>query len=212
MAQPAEHRSYTPEEYFAIEERAEYRSEYIDGEIFAMAGGTANHNRIVRDVVIALNSELEDKGCEAFMNDLRVQLQKNRRYAYTDVVIVCGEPEFVKNRQDTITNPIIIIEVLSDSTKDYDRGSKFAAYREIQTLREYILIEQDRVHIESFVKEEDGTWRLRDYNDITGNIPFVSLDIAIPIQTIYRRVEFSPEEPQLTRVKETGEQYGHDNQ
>jgi Uma2 family endonuclease len=209
MAQPVERRYYTPEEYFALEERAECRSEYIDGEIFAMAGGTANHNRITTDTVLALHSKLENKGCETFIHDLRVQLQANRRYSYPDVVIVCGKLEFVKNRKDTITNPLVIIEVLSDSTKDYDRGSKFAAYREIQTLREYILIEQDRVHIESFVKEEDGTWRLRDYDDVTSALPFTSLDSAIPIQTIYRRVT---SEPQLARVKETGETYGHDNQ
>jgi len=213
MAQPAEHRYYTPEEYFAIEEHAEYRNEYIDGEIFAMSGGTANHNRIAGDLFSVLNSALAPKGCEAFINDLRVQLQESRRYTYPDIVIVCGTLEFVKKRKDTITNPIVIIEVLSDSTKDYDRGSKFTAYRNIESLREYVLIEQNRVHIESFAKENDGTWRLREYDALTGDLPLIALDIVIPIKDIYRRVEFPTEEPQLMRVKETGaEDYGHDNQ
>lgn len=212
MAQPAEQHYYTPEEYFTIEERAEYRSEYVDGEIFAMSGDTANHNRIAGDLFSVLNSALAPKGCEAFINDLRVQLQESRRYTYPDVVIICGKPEFVKNRKDTVTNSVVIFEVLSDSTKDYDRGSKFTAYRHIKTLREYVLIEQNRVYIESFTKEDDGTWRLREYDDITGDLPLIALEIAIPIKEIYRRVEFSTEEPLLTRVKETGEEYGHDNQ
>ena len=173
MAQVAEQHYYTPEEYFAIEERAEY--------------------------------------CNVFISDLRVQLRHDQRYTYPDIGVVCGKPEFVKKRTDTITNPIVIIEVLSDSTKDYDRGSKFAAYREIATLREYILIAQNRVHIESFVRQDTGSWILQEYNDMTGELPFASLDITIPIQAIYDGVEFSSE-PQLTRVKETGEEYGHDNQ
>ena len=212
MAQPVEHQYYTPDEYFAIEENAEYRSEYCDGELFAMAGATVNHNRITITLTRILDEIFEqNRKCEVFSENVRLQMRPNRHYTYPDIMIVCGKPKFVKNRNDTLTNPVVIIEVLSESTQDYDRGSKFAAYREIRTLKEYILIEQDRAHIETFVKEEDGTWRLRDYNDMAGELSFVSLDITIPIQTIYRRVEF-PIKSQLTRVKETGEEYGHDNQ
>jgi Uma2 family endonuclease len=201
MSEPVEHHYYTPEEYFAIEERAEYRSEYIDGEIFAMAGGTANHNRITVVLSRKLDEIFEKDGrCEVFAENVRLQIQANRHYTYPDIIIVCGKPEFDKCQKDTMTNPVVIIEVLSDSTEAYDRGSKFEAYRQIEAFREYILIDQERVHIETFVKSDDGSWNWREYSDHNNDLPFVSLNITIPIQEIYRRVEF-PSEPQLIRVK-----------
>ncbi len=208
MAQPLEQPYYTPDEYFAIEEHAEYRSEYFDGEIFAMAGGTANHNRITVALSRILDEAFEKDGtCEVFSENIRLQIQPNRRYTYPDIMIVCGKPDFVKNRNDTMTNPKVIIEVLSDSTEAYDRGRKFAEYRKLATLCEYVLIEQNQTHIESFVKEDNGTWRLYEYDDMAGEFPFISLGIVIPIQRIYRRVDFS-QESRVTRVKEASECYG----
>lgn len=193
-------RAYSVEEYFASEEQAEYRSEYYDGEMVAMSGGTINHNRIVVNLAGLLATNLAEKPCEAFVTDLRVQIEQQRYYTYPDVVIVCGQPEFVKGRQDTITNPIVIIEVLSDSTRDYDRGSKFAAYRNIATLREYILIDQDEIHIEAFVKDDSGAWRLRDYFEQDGTLPIESLHLTLPIQQLYKRVTF-PSKPRLRAVR-----------
>lgn len=192
--------SYTPQEYFAMEEAAEYKSEYFHGEIFVMAGGTPDHNRITVDLASALNNAFTEGTCEPFASDLRVQIDKNKHYTYPDVVVVCGEIEFAEGRKDTIANPIATIEVLSDSTKDYDRGTKFTAYRTIMTLREYVLIEQDSVHIEVFFKEDDGTWRLREYFDIEKMLALESLQIEIPLKEIYSRVSLTPK-PRLFTIK-----------
>jgi Uma2 family endonuclease len=192
--------TYSIEEYFALEEQAEYRSEYCDGEVFVMAGSSANHNRITLNTASFLNTALAEKDCEVFVNDLRVQLEKQRYYTYPDILIICGEPIFVEGRQDTVANPILIIEVLSESTKDYDRGSKFAAYRNITTLREYILIDQDEIHIEAFVKDDAGTWRLRDYFEQDEALVFESLHLTLPIQQLYQRIKF-PSKPRLRAVR-----------
>ena len=190
MLQPNK-RFYTVQEYFAMEAVAASKNEYFDGEIFAMAGATRNHNRITVNLVSALNQALNDTPCEAFANDLRVPLEQARYYTYPDVVVVCGETEFAEKRQDTITNPVVIIEVLSDSTKDYDRGTKFAAYRKIPSLREYILVAQDEIHIEDFTKEPDGTWRLREYFENAELLALPALQMTIPVAEIYRRVELT---------------------
>jgi Uma2 family endonuclease len=199
MLQPK--RLYTTQEYFAMEETAEYKSEYFSGEIFAMSGATLNHNRITINLASVLNQLLKGTSCEAFANDLRVQIRKEAHYTYPDVVVVCGELQLVKGRKDTITNPKVIIEVLSDSTKDYDRGRKFAAYREIESLQEYILVEQDSVRIEAFSKEEDGTWRLREYFNMTDLLVLPTLQLKIPVEEIYSRVSLGSK-PRLLKKAE----------
>lgn len=194
MLPTEEKRLYTVEEYFALEEQAEYKSEYFHGEIFAMAGGTPNHNRITVDFAGLLNSSFEGTSCEAFTSDLRVQIDKERHYAYPDIIVVCDDLEFAKGRRDTITNPVLIVEVLSDSTRDYDRGTKFTSYRNhIKTLRDYILIEQVRVHVEYFSKERDETWRLREYFSLDDVLMLESVQCKVPLKEIYKRVSFEPE-------------------
>ncbi|MDI6794971.1 MAG: Uma2 family endonuclease [bacterium] len=183
---------YTAEEYFDMEKLSEYKSEYFYGEIFAMAGGTPNHNRITINLAGTLNAAFKDKFCEAFASDLRVQVEKGRHYTYPDVVVVCGELEFAEKRKDTIINPVIIMEVLSDSTKDYDRGTKFTVYRNIKTLQDYILIDQDIVHIEYFSKKEDGTWRLQEYFNMEEVLTLESIQVKISIKEIYNRVSLIP--------------------
>lgn len=126
---------YTVEEYFSLEEQAEYKHEYFDGELFAMAVGTPYHNRITVDAASVLNSALRDTGCEAFASDLRVQIDKHHHYAYPDVVVVCGALEFAEGRNDTLTNPVLIVEVLSDATRDYTTGGQNSA--RIERLRRY---------------------------------------------------------------------------
>jgi Uma2 family endonuclease len=184
-------RLYNVEEYFALEEKGEYKSEYFYGEIFAMAGGTPNHNRITINLAGLLNAAFDESPCEAFTSDLRVQIDKDKHYSYPDVIVVCGDLEFSGGRQDTITNPILIVEVLSDSTRDYDRGSKFTAYRTIKTLRDYILIEQDSVHIEYFSREDDGTWRLHEYVSLEDTLVLESIQCSLPLRAIYQRVTFA---------------------
>ncbi len=185
---------YSPEDYFAMEEEAEYRSEYFRGELFAMAGGTPNHNRLTLDFANLLNTALKGRTCEAFASDLRIQIDKEKHYAYPDVAVICGEIVFAENRKDTVCNPVLIAEILSDSTKDYDRGSKFTAYRNIRTLREYVLIAQDRVHIEHFSKESGGIWRLREYFNPEEMLILESLGVSLLIREIYSRVSFSEKE------------------
>ena len=140
----------SPEEYFKTEQYAEYKSEYYHGEIFAMAGTSVNHNLIAMNVVTSLNNLLRDSDCFVFSSDIKIQIEESKHYAYPDVSVVCGSIEYGANRNDIIKNPVIIIEVLSESTKDYDRGLKFQAYRKIKTLSEYILIDQYSYHVEYF--------------------------------------------------------------
>ena len=147
---------YTPEEYLALEEAADYRSEYFQGEIFAMSGGSANHNRITKNLVIALERSFENKPCEAFMTDMRLLVKKNGLYTYPDIMAVCGQLEFAEGRDDTLTNPVVIVEVLSKSTQDYDRGGKFALYRAIETFQDYVLIDQHTIQVEHFHRLDDG--------------------------------------------------------
>ena len=176
------------EEYFAREDTAEHRSEYYRGDVFAMAGGTPNHNRITVNLASLLSSQFRGGPCEAFASDLRVQVEKDTHYTYPDVVVICGELKLAEGRSDTVVNPVVIIEVLPESTRDYDRGSKFAAYRSIETLSDYILVDQDAVHIEYFSKEDDGTWKLREYFSSEIIIEIKSIQITIPIKKIYERV------------------------
>ncbi len=181
--------TYTPEEYFALEERAEYKSEYYDGKLFAMAGCTPNHNQIVVNMIVAFETALRQTPCRVLTSDVRIQIDKRRHYAYPDLSVVCGTLEFAEDRRDMIANPLTIVEVLSESTRDYDRGSKFAAYRNITTLREYLLIDQDTVHVEYFHKDDNGRWVLEEYKDMDDVVTMDSLHLTLALQTIYARIE-----------------------
>jgi len=185
------------EEYFLLEDRANERHEYVDGELFLMAGGTPNHNRIMLNLAGALNAAFGGVTCEAFAGDLRVQIKEHQQYAYPDVVVVCGQLELAKGRKDTITNPVLSAEILSDSTRDYDRGSKFSMYRAIPSLHEYLVIEQRYVSVEYFSKEPDNTWRLREYGERSATIAIESLQIALTLDDIYQRVEL----PQIQLIR-----------
>jgi Uma2 family endonuclease len=149
---------YTPEEYLELEATADYKSEYIGGQIIAMAGASINHNRISLNLSSGLNFAFRNQNYEVFMGDMRLWIPQKLIYTYPDVIIIADEPEFFNNRTDTITNPQVVIEVLSQSTKGYDREDKFAAYRTIPTFQEYLLIDQNRIHVEQFSKtgKKDG--------------------------------------------------------
>ena len=182
-------------EYFTQEDDAVQKSEYFDGEVFAMAGGTLNHNRITINLVSLLNAKFQGKKCEVFASDLKIQVKKDYHFTYPDVSVVCGEPEFYEERKDTICNPIVIIEVLSDSTMNYDRGSKFSAYRSIKTLTDYILVEQNTVHIELFYNEQDQksnnrVWSLKEYFDKENILYINSIRTQLLLEEIYKRVVF----------------------
>ena len=145
--------SYTPEEYLALEREAEFKSEYIDGYIVAMAGASEPHNLRVTNTVRELSIQLKGRDCRVYSNDMRVDLRERKLFAYPDVVVVCGEPQFADDRRDNLRNPVVIIEVLSQLTESYDRGLKFIKYRRIESLKEYVLVAQGGALIEHYVRQ-----------------------------------------------------------
>jgi Uma2 family endonuclease len=162
MAQAAVRVRLSPEEYLAMERSAEQRHEYADGEVFAMAGGTREHNLTTGNIHGELRLALIDRPCEVYNSDMKVQIAATDRYVYPDVAVACGEPKFEDETRDTLLNPVVIVEVLSDSTEAYDRGDKFAQYQMIPSLRDYVLASQKAVRIEHFRRLPDGTWLLRN--------------------------------------------------
>ncbi len=185
-----QHSSYTREEYLLLEEKAEYKSEYRQGELVAMAGASANHNRITGNLFNALSNALESGSCEVFMSDLRLWIEKRQLYTYPDVTVVCGQLEFVEGRTDTIVNPKITLEVLSKSTESYDRGDKFHAYWTLDTFEEYVLADQYRIHVEYFRKIDEKVWEINVLTKVDEILNLKSIEIEIPLSKIYRNVIF----------------------
>jgi Uma2 family endonuclease len=181
----------TPEEYLERERLADDKSEYFSGEICAMAGASRAHNLISGNVSAALIALLRDRPCEVYANDMRVQADQSRQYSYADVVVVCGEPQFRDGREDTLSNPLVLVEVLSPSTEANDRGEKFLRYRQIPSLTDYVLISQTTRHIEQFVKQPDGSWRMTEAD---GDETFVlaSLGCVLSLADVYNKVTFEP--------------------
>lgn len=185
-------KKYTPAEYLALEEKAKCRSEYENGEIAAMAGGSINHVRITSNVSRFVGNKLSEN-CESLPTDLKVYVAAINKFYYPDVTILCGEPEFFEKRNDTITNPVLIVEVLSGSTEAKDRGEKFFAYQTISSFREYVLISQDKAVVEHFVKQADGSWRYLAITGSEGVVNLESIDVELSLREIYQRVEFNEE-------------------
>jgi len=180
----------TVEEYLAAERRAERKHEYYAGEIFAMAGASRRHALIVTNLVGELRQLLRRRPCEVYSTDLRLRVASTGLFTYPDVMVVCGAPEFAAEDPDTLVNPVLIVEVLSETTKNYDRGEKFRHYRTLASLREYLLVAQDAVHIEQYVRQADGSWRLTETGDPEAVIELVSLDCQLPVALIYEKVSF----------------------
>lgn len=183
-------RYYSPEEYLEQETTTEFRSEYRNGEIILMTGGTVNHNRIVGNFYATLKYGIKGRPYEAFMSDLRLSIPVRNIYTYPDVMIVPTPVVYIESRRDTITNPQIIVEVLSRSTENYDRGQKFEYYRTLNSFREYILIDQYRNHVEQFAKTEDGKWLFSEYNDEQAVLFLTAVEFQISLPEIYENVEF----------------------
>ncbi|MDZ8184396.1 MAG: Uma2 family endonuclease [Nostoc sp. ChiSLP02] len=199
--QITQQRYYTPEEYLELEEAADYKSEYIDGQIIPMAGGTANHNRISLNLSANLNFAFRQQEYEVFMSDIRLWILQKRTYTYPDVMIVAGQPEFFNNRRDIILNPQVIVEVLSKSTKAYDRQDKFEAYRTISTFQEYLLIDQTRIRVEQFSKTGKKQWTLREYDEEDEAIALTTVPFEISLQDLYNKVNFELVESEVDAEK-----------
>ena len=188
MRTDKQRRVYTRAEYLLLEEKAEYKSEYRQGEIVAMTGASLDHHRIIISLSTFLTNAFESKSCEVFTNDLRLWIERKRLYTYPDVMVVCDKPEFVEGRTDTIVNPKIIIEVLSKSTESYDRGDKFHAYWTLDTFAEYVLIDQYRLHVEYFRKIDEKVWEIIVLTKADERLNLKSIEVEIPLGKIYRNV------------------------
>jgi Uma2 family endonuclease len=183
----------TPEEYLAREAQAEYKSEYYDGEIRMMAGGSEPHSVIAVNVITALSVALERKPCKVYNSDRRLLIQRRRTYVYPDAMVICGKTEFQTGRTDVVTNPLVIVEVLSPSTREHDRIEKFALYKQIESVREYILVDSERMVVSILRRQGDtDKWTIDVLNHPDDVLPFESLDIEIPLAKLYSQVEFAP--------------------
>ncbi|MEA5459265.1 Uma2 family endonuclease [Arcicella sp. LKC2W] len=182
---------YSPEEYLHLEREANYKSEYFQGEIFAMAGASENHNMISRGISGALFNHLRGKKCTHYSSDMKLHIPANTLYTYPDLMVVCGDKKFLDDGKDVILNPVIIIEILSKSTEAYDRGEKFALYRSIPSLREYVLISSTSIRAEVMRKENDlGLWFLASEADtLEGSIEIKNIDLTLSLSGIYEETE-----------------------
>jgi Uma2 family endonuclease len=184
----------TPQEYLIRERQASIKSEFYQGEIFAMGGGSANHSLIAANFAGEARNALKDKPCTVFNSDLRVQVQATGLYTYPDATIVCGEQIFDDDHRDTLLNPTVIVEVLSDSTEKYDRGKKSNHYRQIKSLKELILIAQDRPQVERFTRQPNGDWLFNEQKELSAEFELKSLGISVAMSELYRGVKFEPTE------------------
>ncbi|HEX8282283.1 MAG TPA: Uma2 family endonuclease [Pyrinomonadaceae bacterium] len=180
----------TPEEYLAAERLSETRSEYLDGGVYPMTGASLNHGRIVVNVATELALQLRERDCDVLVTDMKVRLQESRKFFYPDVVVLCGAPRFHDERKDTITNPDIVVEVLSPSTEAFDRGAKFKAYQTIESLKEYLLVAQERPFIEQFVRSETGKWEYAAAIGLESSLALPSIECKLDLGAVYKRVEF----------------------
>ncbi|MFN9536740.1 MAG: Uma2 family endonuclease [Pseudanabaena sp.] len=181
---------YTASEYLALEDKAEFKSEFINGEIIPMAGASANHNIITGKFHALLLLALEDREYSVFMSDMRLWLPEYSRYTYPDVMVVAGDPVFVDQRQMEVTNPCLIVEILSSSTQAYDHNSKFRQYRSIPSFQEYILVYQNGYEVDHYVKESEDRWFLMPYKGEESVIKLISMQIEIRLKDLYKRVKF----------------------
>lgn len=189
-----EKKRWTVEEYLVFERASQERHEFLDGEIFMMAGASRQHNLIGTNTVRTLGNQLRNQPCEIYTNDMRVKISPTGLYTYPDVVIVCGEPQFEDSEIDTLLNPTLIIEVLSPSTKDYDRGEKFQHYRTLISFKEYVLIAQDSIHVEHHVRNADNTWLLSETNQADATIELKSVGCTLLVADLYEKVTFEADE------------------
>ncbi|HEY2727680.1 MAG TPA: Uma2 family endonuclease [Parafilimonas sp.] len=184
MAQPAT-KYISEKEYLDFERNALDKHEYYKGEIFAMSGASFKHNLIEANLRLALGIFLKGKNCNEFGSNLRIHIPSNTLYTYPDIIVLCEEPDFVDDEFDTITNPSILIEILSPSTANYDRGAKFDLYREITSLNEYILIDSTAKHVVLYSRNDDNTWILSETKNVNDTIHLHSIDFTISLADIY---------------------------
>ena len=178
----------TPEEYLAFDNQSEFRNEYVEGEIFAMAKASKNHRNIVLNLTPHLGINLAGTSCRVDGPECRVFIPARTVYAYPDVLVTCGEEQYLGESDDTLLNPLLVIEVLSPSTEDYDHGKKFAYYRSLPSFREYLLVVQNRVSVEHFYYQEPGVWTFREYLQASGEIEFRRIPVILSVESVYEKI------------------------
>jgi len=197
-----------PEEYLALERQAETKSEYFRGEVFAMAGASFAHTSISFNLLVSLAPQLKRGLCTARSSDLRVNVRATDFYAYPDIVVVCGQPQFEDRHRDTLLNPTAIFEILSRSTEGYDRGEKFAQYRQSESLSDYVLVSQYRPLVEHFTRRPDESWLLKSHSGLEAILSIPSIGCELPLAAIYDQVEWPEEEVKFTGIRLVREESG----
>jgi len=181
----------TPEQYLEIERKAEYKSEYYNGEMFAMAGAKETHKVLVTTLVGLMYAQLRSRPCRVYSNDMRVRVSSTGLYTYPDVIGVCGERQFLDDQRDTLLNPNLLIEVLSRSTEAYDRGLKFELYQTIDSFSEYLLVSSDRMRVDLYTRQPDGKWLLTSANRPDDEIELSSIGCRLSLADLYEKVDFT---------------------
>jgi len=181
----------TPAEYLEQERRAEYKSEYFRGEVIAMARATHDHALIVSNLVAALSQQLKDRPCDVYASNLRLRVTPIEFYTYPDVMVICGEVQCEDSQEDTVLNPVVLIEVLSDATQDYDRGQKFQHYRTLPSLKEYLTIAQDAPHVEHWIRQDQDRGSFAEFNNPSQTIQLPTIGCTLPMAEIYRKVDWT---------------------
>lgn len=181
----------TVAEYLASERASEVRHEFFAGHVRAMAGASESHTLVAHNVGRSLGNALEATSCRVYQSDMRVQT-RSTLYCYPDVVVACGQRRFEDDHQDILLNPVVVVEVLSPSTEAYDRGQKFDHYQSIASLQSYVLVAQDRIHVDHFEKQPSGDWLLKSLKAVDSLFAIPSLGVSIPIGDFYKKVEFLP--------------------
>ena len=199
MGLPQQKLKLTAEEYLAIERAADHRSEFYDGEMFAMSGGSLVHSYIVVNLCRELSSALEGSRCKAFEANLRLLVRATGLYTYSDGGALCGVPEFHDDRKDVLVNPVVVVEVLSPSSEAYDRGKKFGHYRRIPSLREYLLVSQDESRLELFERQADNRWKLEQEEvGLDKSIELKSIGVTLKLSRVYLNVDFEATQPEAS--------------
>jgi Uma2 family endonuclease len=181
---------FTPEQYLELERQAPFKSEYHSGQIFAMAGASREHNIIAGNIIRRLGNRLDGTPCETYPSDMKVLVPATELYTYPDVTVACGEPQFLGHHGDVLLNPLVIVEVLPDSTAAYDRGPKFALYQRLESLQEYVLVSQDQARVETYLRQPDGQWLYSRVDGLESVVVLESLGCGLPLAEIYDRIAF----------------------
>lgn len=183
-------RRFTPEEYLILERNASFRSEYIQGEIFAMAGGSLEHDTIAANLGGLLHSQLRGRDCQVLTSNMKVRTRRSGLFSYPDVTVFCGQPQFHDDRRDVLTNPKVIIEILSPSTEEFDRGMKRVLYQSIESLAEYLLIAQDAPQVEHWVRREDDQWLVSRLEGLEARVTLACIECTLELSEVFERVSF----------------------